>query len=104
MLRFLLPAVFALSVSAFSAAPPKPRNGSLILVTNDDGFSSFHSGRYKGAEDLRKSMLEYKDTQIAVMEDVYKRQVQRRRLQGHLFRRPVRHDPRPHAAEPADQG
>lgn len=68
MPRFLLPAVFALSASLFSAEPPKPRNGSLILITNDDGFSSFHSGRYKGAEDLRKAMLTYKDTQIAVME------------------------------------
>lgn len=68
MTRFLLPAVFALSASLFSAEPPKPRNGSLILITNDDGFSSFHSGRYKGAEDLRKAMLAYKDTQIAVME------------------------------------
>jgi hypothetical protein len=68
MTRFLLPAVFALCTSAFSAEPPKPRNGSLILITNDDGFSSFHSGRYKGAEDLRKAMLSYKDTQIAVME------------------------------------
>jgi hypothetical protein len=68
MPRFLLPAVFALSTTLFSAEPPKPRNGSLVVIAYDDGFSSFHSGRYKSAEDLQKSMLAYKDTQVAVME------------------------------------
>lgn len=51
-----------------AAEPPKPRNGSQLIVVNDDGFSAFHSGRYKTAEDLRKAMLAYKDTQVAVME------------------------------------
>lgn len=54
--------------AAFAVEPPKPRNGSLLLVVNDDGFSAFHSGRYKTADDLRKAMLAYKDTQVAVME------------------------------------
>jgi hypothetical protein len=51
-----------------AAVPPKPHNGSQLIVVNDDGFSAFHSGRYKTAEDLRKAMLDYKDTQVAVME------------------------------------
>jgi hypothetical protein len=59
--------------SAWCAAPgavepPKPRNGSKIIVVNDDGFSAFHSGRYKSVEDLRAAMLRYKDTPVAVME------------------------------------
>lgn len=60
---FLIPAV-----QLHSAKPPKPRNGSKLIVVNDDGFSAFHSGRYKSADDLRKAMLAYKDTRVAVME------------------------------------
>ena len=65
MRPFLL---FLFCSAVFAVEPPKPRNGSLLLVVNDDGFSAFHSGRYKTAEDLRKAMLAYKDTQVAVME------------------------------------
>jgi hypothetical protein len=68
MPRFLLTAVCFLSASLLAAEPPKPRNGSLTLIAYDDGFSPFYSGRYKGAEDLKKTMLSFKDTQIAVME------------------------------------
>lgn len=53
---------------AFAGEPPQPRNGSLLLAVNDDGFSAFHSGRYQSAEDLRQAMLAYKDTQVAIME------------------------------------
>lgn len=52
----------------FAAEPPRPHHGTKLLVVNDDGFSAFHSGRYKTAEDLKKAMLAYKDTQVAVME------------------------------------
>ena len=51
-----------------AAEAPKPRNGEKLIVINDDGFSAFHSGRYKNAEDLRKAMLAHKNTQVAVME------------------------------------
>lgn len=60
--------LLALGISLLAAEPPKPHNGSKLIVVNDDGFSAFHSGRYKTAEDLRKAMLAYKDTQVAVME------------------------------------
>ncbi len=62
--------VFAcvLSSCVHGAEPPRPRHGSKLIIVNDDGFSAFHSGRYKSAEDLRKAMLAYKDTQVAVME------------------------------------
>jgi len=46
-----------LGSSLLAAEPPKPHNGSQLLVVNDDGFSAFHSGRYKTAEDLRRAML-----------------------------------------------
>ncbi len=68
MPRLLLPVLCLLSAPLLAAEPPKPRGGDLTLVAYDDGFSSFYSGRYKGAEDLKKSMLFYKDTQIAVLE------------------------------------
>jgi Glycosyl hydrolase-like 10 len=47
---------------------PQPRGAEKLVVSYDDGFSSFYSGRYKTAEDLRKQMLLFKDTQVAVME------------------------------------
>ncbi|WP_395736677.1 family 10 glycosylhydrolase [Prosthecobacter sp.] len=59
-------ALFAPALLA--AQPPRPHNAARLLVVNDDGFSAFHSGRYKSAEDLRQAMLTYKDTQVAVME------------------------------------
>ena len=60
--------VFAWGAALHAAEPPKPRHGSKLIVVNDDGFSAFHSGRYKSAEDLRQAMLAYRDTQVAVME------------------------------------
>jgi hypothetical protein len=51
-----------------AAEAPKPRNAAKLIVINDDGFSSFFSGRYKTAEDLRKQMLSFRDTQVAVLE------------------------------------
>jgi Glycosyl hydrolase-like 10 len=53
---------------SIAAEPPKPRNGDKILIVNDDGFSQFNSGRYRSAADLRKAMMAYKETQIAVVE------------------------------------
>ncbi len=68
MPRLLLPVLCLLTAPLLAAEMPKPRGGDLTLVAYDDGFSSFYSGRYKNAEDLKKSMLFYKDTQIAVLE------------------------------------
>lgn len=64
----LLALVACLFSRVNGAEPPKPRHGSKIIVINDDGFSQFHSGRYKSASDLRNEMLSYRDTQVAVME------------------------------------
>ena len=50
------------------AESPKPRGGDKLIVINDDGFSEFYSGAYKSAADLRKRMLSFKDTQVAIME------------------------------------
>ena len=57
-----------LAAQMVSAEAPKPRNGDKLVVINDDGFSPFHSGRYRSAEDLRKQVLGYKETQVAVFE------------------------------------
>ncbi len=51
-----------------AAEAPKPRNAAKLVAINDDGFSSFHSGRYKRAEDLHKQVLSFRDTQVAVFE------------------------------------
>lgn len=37
-------------------------------MINDDGFSSFYSGHYTTAADLRRQMLSFRDTQVAVFE------------------------------------
>ena len=67
-MRLLCLFVSAIVLSSAVAEPPKPRNGEKLLVINDDGFSSFHSGRYKTAEDLRKQMLRFRDLQVSVFE------------------------------------
>lgn len=60
--------LLGLSLPIHAAEAPKPRNGEKLIVINDDGFSSFHSGRYKTAEDLKKQMLGFRDTQVGVFE------------------------------------
>ncbi len=66
---YVVAAAFLASLSAlFSAEPPRPHHSSKLVVVNDDGFSHFHSGRYRTAEDLRKEMLSFRDTPVAVME------------------------------------
>ena len=61
--------VWLATLTALPAAePPKPRQGGKLIVVNDDGFSQFHSGRYRTAADLRQRMLELRDTQVGVME------------------------------------
>jgi hypothetical protein len=68
-MRYLL-LLFGLCVCQplVAADAPKPRGGSKLIVVNDDGFSQFHSGRYRTKQDLRQEMLSYRDTQVAVME------------------------------------
>jgi hypothetical protein len=63
----LIAALFAGLVTLHAEAP-KPRHGEKIIAINDDGFSAFYGGRYKSADDLRKQMLSFRDTQVAVFE------------------------------------
>ena len=52
----------------FAAEPPGPRHGDKLIIVNDDGFSQFHSGRYRTAADLRDRVGSLADTQVAVFE------------------------------------
>lgn len=47
---------------------PHPRNGEKLVMVNDDGFSKFYGGHYRKADDIRKHILSYSDTQVAVFE------------------------------------
>ena len=68
-IAFLLGAALVAALVTLAAAEaPRPRAGTKLLVVNDDGFSQFHSGRYRSADDLRREMLGYRDTPVAVME------------------------------------
>ena len=67
-LTHLIALLLAPLAALHAAEAPKPRNAAKLIVINDDGFSSFYSGRYKTAEDLRKQMLSFRDTQMAVFE------------------------------------
>jgi len=53
---------------AASPEAPKPRNAPKAIVINDDGFSAFYGGAYKSPADVRKRVLAYRDTQVAVLE------------------------------------
>ena len=53
---------------ARAAEPPKPRNAEKLVVVNDDGFSAFFSGEYTSADDLRRKIRNFADTQVAVLE------------------------------------
>lgn len=59
--------VFAIVRTVLAAEPP-PRRGEKLVVTNDDGFSSFFAGRLATVADLRAEILSYRDTPIAVLE------------------------------------
>lgn len=67
-LRLAFVLVAGLGLLTHASESPKPRNGDKLLVINDDGFSSFYSGRYKTADDLRLQMLRLRDTQVGVVE------------------------------------
>lgn len=58
----------ALCLPSGAAEPPLPRNGAKLIIVNDDGFSAFFSGEYRSADDLRKKVRSYADTQVAVLE------------------------------------
>lgn len=68
--KCLVTAIWLLAplAAAPAAEAPKPRHGEKLIVINDDGFSSFYGGRYKSAADLRRQMLSFRDTQVAVFE------------------------------------
>jgi hypothetical protein len=68
LLAFAFFAAVVAAGVASAAEAPQPRHAPKVIVVNDDGFSAFHSGRYKSAEDLRRQMLGLRDTQVAVME------------------------------------
>ncbi|MDF1754207.1 MAG: family 10 glycosylhydrolase [Verrucomicrobiales bacterium] len=53
---------------SFAADPPAPRNCGKIVIINDDGFSNFYSGKYRTADDLRKQISSFKDSQVGVFE------------------------------------
>lgn len=57
-----------LATVASAAEAPRPRNASKLVVVNDDGFSAFFSGKYQNADDLRRQVRSYSDTQVAVLE------------------------------------
>lgn len=68
-LPLILAVVLSTSPAVLRAAQaPKPRNAAKLVVINDDGFSAFYSGHYRTADDLRKQMLSFRDTQVAVFE------------------------------------
>ncbi len=46
----------------------RPRHAAKLVVTNDDGFSAFFSGKYRTAQDLEQQVRSYADTQVAVLE------------------------------------
>ena len=65
-MKITLPLIAALLLASLpnlhAAEAPTPRGGEKVIVSYDDGFSPFYSGRYKTAENLRKQMLLFKDT------------------------------------------
>ena len=63
-------AVLALLVcrAAPAAEPPPARHGTKLVVINDDGFSAFFSGEYRGADDLRRKVMRFAETPVAVLE------------------------------------
>ncbi len=65
---FCLGILCSLLSDAISTEPPTPRNGEKIVIINDDGFSKFYGGHYKTEDDLRRHVLSYADTQLAVFE------------------------------------
>ncbi len=67
--RLALGALIAAVVAPAAAAEaPRPRHGAKLVIVNDDGFSGFFSGDYQGADDLRRKVQSYADTQVAVLE------------------------------------
>ena len=61
-------ALLPLAVTTAASEAPKPRNATKAVVINDDGFSAFYGGAYKTPADIRKRILAYRDTQVAVLE------------------------------------
>lgn len=53
---------------AFAAEPPRARHAAKVIVVNDDGFSAFFSGKYQTADDLRRQVHSFRETQVAVLE------------------------------------
>jgi hypothetical protein len=47
---------------------PQSHHAPKTIVVNDDGFSAFYSGAYESAEAIRKKILAYRDTHVAVFE------------------------------------
>ncbi|HUR57050.1 MAG TPA: family 10 glycosylhydrolase [Opitutaceae bacterium] len=57
-----------LSATAIAGEAPRPRHAAKLVVVNDDGFSAFFSERYRNADDLRRQVGSFGDTQVAVLE------------------------------------
>lgn len=60
--------VGSMALPLSSAEAPRPRGGGKLVVVNDDGFSSFFSGKYGSAADLEKEVRSFRDTPVAVFE------------------------------------
>ena len=67
-MRLLIPLLVLALAPLFAAPVPPPRRGEKLVITNDDGFSQFFSGRLGTVADLRAEILSYRDTSIAVLE------------------------------------
>ena len=71
-MKYCLIAVFLVCSTMANAiaapAAPKSRNAPKAIVINDDGFSAFYGGAYKTPDDVRKHILRFRDTQVAVLE------------------------------------
>lgn len=51
--------------SALAQSIPAERR---VIIVNDDGFSAFYGGRYRHEDDVRQSILKFRDTAIGVLE------------------------------------
>lgn len=54
--------------AVLAGEPPRPRQGTKLIVVNDDGFSGFFNGNYREADDLRRQVRSLAETPVSVLE------------------------------------
>lgn len=64
----LLPLGWIGSEGIWPERAPRPRNAPKLIVANNDGHGGFFSGAYSSAEAIRRPILAYRDTHLAVLE------------------------------------